>query len=169
MAKGGRGTGAGAITSDEVLLIDEDGSEIGYLPTTRALAMARERGLDLVRLDTMSSPPRCQLANAAGLEAEAARAARIAKGATAPPKEIRLRLATGAADLATRQRSAAALLEAGHRVKIRVELEAGQRSNPAPARAMLDGLIKALKDAGTPEGKPFSEKGAVAAVLAPRR
>jgi translation initiation factor IF-3 len=166
MARGRRHEGT--IRSDEVRLIDVDGSDLGYVPTERALVMARERGLDLVQLDQMSSPPRCQLARADALDAHAARAARIARGAAAPPKEIRLRVQTGAADLATRQRSAAALLEAGHRVKIRVEMDPGQRSNPAPARAILDGLVKALAGEGTPEKKPFSEKGAVAVVLAPR-
>ncbi|HWE63573.1 MAG TPA: translation initiation factor IF-3 [Chloroflexota bacterium] len=166
MARSGRHEAS--IRAEEVWLFDEDGSDLGYVPAVQAQAMARERGLDLVQLDQMSSPPRCRLARAATLEAQAARAARVARGATAPPKEIRLRVQTGAADLATRQRSAASSLAAGHRVKIRVELDPGQRSNPAPARAILDGMVKALASAGAPEAKPFNEKGAVAVVLVPR-
>jgi translation initiation factor IF-3 len=165
MARSGNRTAP--IRAAELWLFDEDGSDLGYVPTSQAQAMARERGLDLVQMDQLSSPPRFRLANAAALEARAARAARIARGAAAPPKEIRLRVQTGAGDLATRQRSAAALLEAGHRVKIRVEMDPGQRSNPAPARAILDALVKELAANGTPESRPFNEKGAVAVVLAP--
>lgn len=167
MAKGGRREAP--IQAAEIWLFDEEGADLGYVPTAQAQAMARQRGLDLVRMDQLSSPPRFRLASAAALETQAARAARMARGASAPPKEIRLRVQTGAGDLATRQRSAAQLLGAGHRVKIRVEMDPGQRGNPAPARAVLDGLVKALASAGTPEAKPFNEKGAVAVVLAPRQ
>ena len=156
------------IRAEEVWLFDRDGGDLGFVPASRAVALARERGLDLVQMEQLSSPPRFQLADAAAREAGQARAARVAKGASAPPKEIRLRVQTGAADLTTRQRSAAALLEAGHRVKLRVEMDPGRRGNPAPARAILDGLVKALSPTGSPESKPFNEKGAVAVVLAPR-
>ena len=165
MSRGGRDP---VIRAEEVWLFDQDGTDLGFVPTARAVALASERGLDLVQLDQLSSPPRFQLADAAARESEQVRAARVAKGASAPPKEIRLRVQTGAADLATRQRSAAALLEAGHRVKLRVEMDPGRRGDPAPARATLDGLVKALSAVGKAEGKPFNEKGAVAVVLAPR-
>ena len=156
------------ITADEVWLFDEDGRDLGFVPTPRALTLAGERDLDLVRLDQMSSPPRYGFADGAALQAAAARAVRVAAGAAKPPKEIRLRVLTGAADVDTRRRQAAALLEAGHRVKLRVELDPKTKSNPAPARAMIDSLVKSLAEVGKPEGKPFNEKGAVSTVLAPR-
>lgn len=157
-----------AIRSDEVWLIDADGGDLGFVSTARAREMARERGLDLVRIDTASSPPRCRLASAGAIDAAEARAARIARAAGSPPKEIRLRVQTGAADRETRQRSAAALLAAGHRVKVRVELDPARRGDPAPARAIVDEVIRALAADGAPERKPFNEKGAVAVVLVPR-
>jgi translation initiation factor IF-3 len=166
MAKQGKRDGE--VRSDEIWLFDEAGQDLGFVPTLRAQAMAHERGLSLVRLDQLSSPPRYALRDAGAHEKEAARAARIAAGEGAQPKEIRLRLAIGAADLETRRRNAASLLASGHRVKLRVEMDPGQRSNPAPARAMLDALVKGLAAEGRPDGKPFNEKGAVAVVLAPR-
>ncbi len=157
-----------AISATEVWLFDEHGQDLGFVSTAAAQAMAGERGLDLVRLDRMSSPPRYGFADAAARQTEAARGARVAAGAAKPPKEIRLRVLTGAADVETRRRQAAALLSAGHRVKLRVELDPKKRSDPGPARAMIDSLIKTLAEAGQPEGKPFNEKGAVSVVLAPR-
>ena len=88
-----KGNGAGGasvlITSAEVLLLDEDGTDLGFVSTTRALALAQERGLALVRLDDLSSPPRCQLLDAQTLAAETARADRLARATSAPPKELR--------------------------------------------------------------------------------
>ncbi|MDB5056826.1 MAG: translation initiation factor [Chloroflexi bacterium] len=149
----------------EVWLFDRDGADLGFVPAAEALALAQTRGLDLERLDQLSSPPRYGLRDAGAHEAESARAARIARGGEA--KEIRIRVSTGAADLETRKRSAASLLGSGYRVKIRIELDVGKRSDPAPARAILDGLVKSLVDVGHPEARPQSEKGAVAVTLAP--
>lgn len=165
MAKAGRQ--AAEIKSDEVWLFGEQGEDLGFVPTAEAQRRARERGLDLVRLDQLSSPPRFKLASGTAAQMESARAARMARGTSVPPKEIRLRVATGAADLAARQRSAASLLQSGYRVKVRVELDPGHRSDPLPARRILDAFIAALAALGAPERKPFNEKGAVAVVLVP--
>lgn len=165
MAKADRQTAE--IRSADVWLIGEQGEDLGIVPTVEAQRQARERGMELVRLDQLSSPPRYKIALGSAVQMDAARAARIARGASVPPKEIRVRVATGAGDLAARQRSAASLLESGYRVKVRVEMDPGRRSDPLPARSILDGLIKALSASGSVEQKPFNEKGAVAAVLRP--
>jgi translation initiation factor IF-3 len=157
-----------AANPSEVWLFDEEGRDLGFVPMPEAMALAAERGLDLVRLDNMSSPPRFALAQSAAWAADAARAARVAAGAAKPPKELRLRVATGAGDVETKRKQAEGLLAAGHRVKLRVELDPRKRSDPGPARALVDTLTKSLATVGTPEGKPFNEKGAVAVILAPR-
>ena len=148
----------------EVWLIDVDGADLGFVDASVALARARERGLDLVRLDQMSSPPRYGFMDAAAAQANLVREQRVARGEM---KEIRVRVATGAADLETRRKNAEALLASGYRVKLRVELDPARKSDPAPARAILDGMVKSLKPVGLPSSKPQSEKGAVAVTLEP--
>jgi translation initiation factor IF-3 len=164
---GKAGTRAQDADQREIWLFDQQGADRGFVTLAAARELARVAGLALTGPEGGSSPPRYRLEDAAR-EGAQARAARLARSATAPPKEIRLRVATGAADLETRRRSAQALLEGGYRVKIRVELDPARRSDPAPARAILDGLVRALAVAGAPDGRPFNEKGAVAVVLAPR-
>ena len=148
----------------EVWLFDADGTDLGFVDAAVALAAAQDRGFDLVRLDQLSSPPRYGLMDATAARASAARDARMARGEI---KEVRVRVATGAADLETRRKNATSLLASGYRVKLRVELDQARRSDPAPARAILDDLIKALKLVGRPSSKPQSEKGAVAVTLDP--
>jgi translation initiation factor IF-3 len=41
----------------EVRLIDEEGEQLGIVPTAQALAIARERGLDLVEVAPNAIPP----------------------------------------------------------------------------------------------------------------
>ena len=49
------------IRAREVRLIDEDGQMIGVMTSGQALSMARERGLDLVEVSPMATPPVCKL------------------------------------------------------------------------------------------------------------
>jgi len=45
----------------EVRLIDENGEQLGIVPTVDALRMAKERELDLVEVAGKSSPPVCKI------------------------------------------------------------------------------------------------------------
>ena len=45
----------------EVRLIDEEGAQVGVIPTFEALQMARDRGLDLVEVAPNAMPPVCRL------------------------------------------------------------------------------------------------------------
>lgn len=49
------------IREHEVRLIDDEGKMHGVTPTRDALAMAREKGLDLVEVDPNSKPPVCKI------------------------------------------------------------------------------------------------------------
>ncbi len=156
-----------AIMADEVLLYDQGGTDLGRASHAAALALARERGCDLVQDEVFSSPPRCRLVPAGDAgRLHAAREARIAAGG--PPKEIRVTTAMGVHDVETRRRQAAALLARGHAVKLTARLAKAERANPVKARALLEALARDLSDEGRVERKPFGESGALALVLAPR-
>ncbi|MCL7977364.1 MAG: translation initiation factor IF-3, partial [marine benthic group bacterium] len=43
-----------------VRLIDEEGEQVGIVPTDEARSMAEERGLDLVEVAPNSRPPVCR-------------------------------------------------------------------------------------------------------------
>ena len=45
----------------EVRLIDIDGKQIGIVPTSEALRIAYEKGLDLVEVNPSSNPPVCKI------------------------------------------------------------------------------------------------------------
>ncbi|MDC7223986.1 MAG: translation initiation factor IF-3, partial [Spirochaetales bacterium] len=47
----------------EVRLIDGEGEQRGIVPTSEALAMAKEADLDLVEVAPTSRPPVCKLLN----------------------------------------------------------------------------------------------------------
>jgi len=41
----------------QVRVVDEEGAQLGVMPTPKALEMAQERGYDLVEVAPMASPP----------------------------------------------------------------------------------------------------------------
>ncbi len=41
----------------QVRVVDEEGAQLGVMPTAQALALAQERGYDLVEVAPMASPP----------------------------------------------------------------------------------------------------------------
>ena len=45
----------------EVRLISENGDQLGIMPTSRALQLAEEAGLDLVKIAPKAQPPVCKI------------------------------------------------------------------------------------------------------------
>ena len=45
----------------EVLVIDDEGEQLGTMPTFEAIQLAQERGLDLVEVAPAAQPPVCRL------------------------------------------------------------------------------------------------------------
>lgn len=154
-----------AITASELYLTDDEGAERGLVTRERALALARERGCDLVQDGVFSSPPRCRLVPLGRAAAQAARAARIASGGS--PKEVRVGTGMGAGDVQTRRRQAAKLLAAGYSVKLSARLAKAERANPIAARALLEGLARDLATEGRVTRKPFGESGALSMLIEP--
>mgnify|MGYP005880401943 CR=1 FL=1 len=49
------------IRDREVRLIDENGEQLGVMPTAKAMELAEERGLDLAKIQPTAKPPVCKL------------------------------------------------------------------------------------------------------------
>ena len=47
----------GMIRMPQVRVVDEEGNQLGVMPTPQALEMAQEKGLDLVEVAPMAAPP----------------------------------------------------------------------------------------------------------------
>src|ERR1700684_2503714 len=53
-----------------VRVIDDDGTQLGVMPTEDALAQARQRGLDLIEGSPPASPPVCRISDYGRLKYE---------------------------------------------------------------------------------------------------
>lgn len=131
------------IKAVEVELLDLEGNLLGELPTAKALQMAKEQQADLVCINMMQSPPRCQLI--ARGKAKTA----IKPGSDTPKKskEIRLTPTIEQHDYETKLKQCEKLLTSGHPVDLVIKLSGKQ--GPI-AKELLQQIINDLKSAGKP-------------------
>jgi translation initiation factor IF-3 len=101
-------------------VIDDDGKQLGLLTKQEALAIARERELDLVEISPDADPPVCKIVDWGKYNYQ--RTKQLQKNRKTAKsldmKQIRFGLRIGAHDLEIKLGKVAKFLEAGHKVKI---------------------------------------------------
>lgn len=155
----------------EVRLIDDEGRQIGIIPTREALEMARERGLDLVEVAPNASPPVCRLMDYGKFRYEQSRKERDSRRNqhVIKLKEVRIEPKIGDHDLETKGRNAAKFLDGGDKVKLTVLFRGRSITHPELGKDLLDRLAEQLRDHGTIEQGARMEGRTMTMTLAPAR
>jgi len=153
----------------EVRVIDEEGQQLGVLPTSEALAIAQERGLDLVEVAPTAIPPVCRILDFGQYKYELQKREREAKRKQKSQtfKEIRLRVKIDVNDLRTKLRRAGEFLGEGDRVKVTVQFRGREMSHANLGRDLLDRAAELLAEHGTVERPPLLEGRNMYIVMAP--
>ena len=120
----------------EVRLIDENGQQVGVIPTFDALQMARERGLDLVEVAPNAMPPVCRLMDYGKYRYEQSRKERESRKHqhVVELKEVRIRPKIDDHDFETKGRQAAKFLDGGDKVKLTRPLPRPRNGPPGPGQ-----------------------------------
>lgn len=155
----------------EVRLIDEEGRQIGIIPTREAMEMARERGLDLVEVAPNAVPPVCRLMDYGRFRYEQSRRERDSRRNqhVVRLKEVRIEPKIGEHDLETKGRQAARFLDGGDKVKLSVLFRGRSITHPELGRTLLDQLADQLREHGTIEQSPRMEGRTMTMHMAPVR
>jgi translation initiation factor IF-3 len=142
-----------------VRVVDENGSQLGVLPTAQALAMAQERGLDLVEVAPMASPPVVKFLDFGQYKYELQKREKEAKrrSRSVEFKEVRLRPKIGVGDFDTKVHRAVEFLEEGDRIKVAVQFRGREMTHPEIGRALLERFVERIKDHGVVERAPLME------------
>jgi translation initiation factor IF-3 len=152
----------------EVRVIDEDGAQLGVLPTSEALEMARAKELNLVEVAPNAVPPVCKILDYGKYKYEEEKKERAARKHqhTSELKELRLRPRTDEHDLQVRARAARRFLEEGHKVRLVVRFRGRESSHPEVARAQINHIAERLSDIAVVERAPEMEGRGMYAILA---
>src|SRR5690348_9591516 len=143
----------------QVRVIDEEGNQLGVMPTPRALEMAQERGLDLVEVAPMAAPPVARFLDFGQYKYELTKREKEAKRRqrSVTFKEVRLSPKIGTGDFDTKVHRAVEFLSEGDRIKVTVRFRGRELSHPELGRNLLQRFTEAVKDHGVIERAPLLE------------
>ena len=143
----------------QVRVLDEDGSQLGVMPTHQALAMAQERGFDLVEVAPTAAPPVAKFLDYGQYKYELTKRDKEAKRKQRAVefKEVRLTPKIGIGDFDTKVHRAIEFLEDGDRIKVTVRFRGRELTHPEIGRNLLAKFGEAVKDHGTVDRTPALE------------
>jgi translation initiation factor IF-3 len=143
----------------QVRVIDEEGNQLGIMPTARALEVAQERGFDLVEVAPMASPPVTRFLDFGQYKYELAKREKEAKRRqrSVTFKEVRLSPKIGQGDFDTKLHRAVEFLGDGDRIKVTVRFRGRELTHPELGRVLLQRFAEQVKDHGVVERAPVLE------------
>jgi translation initiation factor IF-3 len=157
------------IRAPQVRLIDDQGGQLGIVQLREALAIAEERGLDLMEVAPNAVPPVCRIVDYGKFRYEQTKKDREARKnqKQAELKEVRLKPKTDDHDLEVKARQARKFLLSGDKVKFTVRFRGREIFHPDIGREMLEQMAEELRDVAIVEQRPLMEGRALSLMLAP--
>ena len=155
------------VRAREVRVIDEDGQVVGVMSSGQALAMAREKNLDLVEVSPMANPPVCRLMDYGRFKYEQAKKENEARKRqkTSELKEIRLSPKTDDHDIAVKVRKVEEFLGEGDKVKVVVRFRGREMAHPELGRRLLEQMMSDVKSIAVVERTPIMEGRMMSMIL----
>jgi translation initiation factor IF-3 len=154
-----------------IRLIDDEGEQVGIVPTDEARRMARERGMDLVEVAPNARPPVCKLMDYGKHKYEQARKLREArkKQHNIHVKEVKLRPRIETHDLEFKMRHARRFFEEGDKVKFTLMFRGREVTHPELGIRLLEQVKGELGDVAAVETAIAREGRTMTMVMAPLR
>jgi translation initiation factor IF-3 len=154
----------------QVRLIDENGTQVGIVPTHEALSMARDRGLDLMEISPSSHPPVCKICDYGKFKYEKKKKEQQAKKnqTIIKVKEIQLRPQTEDHDLDYKFKNVKQFLEEGDKAKITIMFRGREVAYTDQGFKLMEQLIEQVKDICIVEAPPKLEGKKLIMILAPQ-
>ena len=129
-------------------MIDDEGHQLGLMPTSDAWRAAVDRGLDLIEIVPNADPPVCKIMDFGKYKYEQSKKEKIQKKHQhiTLVKEIRFHPNTDTHDFDFKVRHARAFIEEGHKVKATVIFKGREITYKDLGRSMLEQFTEALSD-----------------------
>lgn len=157
----------------EVLVIDQEGNNLGALKTYDALKLARDAGLDLVEVSPNVTPPVCRIIDFAKYIYEQKKKERKSRVVTKLLKEFEFSPVIDIGDKQTRIRRAKEFLNDGHQVRLimlkKAKKKKGRKSQflPQLASEVFADILTNFTDYNSIEPEPKMESGKILLTFKP--
>jgi translation initiation factor IF-3 len=159
------------IRASEVRLIDEDGTQVGIVPTEQALQLASQRDLDLVEVAADARPPVARLLDYSKYRYEQEQKAKAARKhqQQVNVREIKLRPKIATHDYETKRGHVERFLRNRDKVKVTIMFRGREQAHPERGRTLLRRLYEDIEPLATIEQEPLQEGRNMSMMLAPVR
>jgi len=153
-----------------VRVIDDEGTQLGVMPTENALALARQKGLDLIEVSPTAVPPVCRISDYGRLKYEQSKKDKDArkKQKNWELKEVKLRPKIENHDYETKARMAERLLLDGGKVKVTIMFRGREITYTSFGKRLLDRMAADMTPIATVERDAKLEGKNMFMILAPR-
>ena len=154
----------------EIRVIDDTGQQLGIMPPPQALAIAKQKGLDLVEISPTASPPVCRIMDFGKYQYQEQKRAREARRhqKVIEVKEIKFRPKVDEHDYQFKKKHIERFLANGDKVKATIFFRGREMAHPEIGRRILERLIGELADVAVAEAAPRQEGNQMHVILSQR-
>ena len=152
-------------------MIGADGSQVGVLSRSEALAKAAADELDLVEVSPTAEPPVCRIMDFGKYLFEQNKKAHTAKRKQKQIqlKEVKFRPGTEKADYQVKLRNLIRFLTEGDKAKVTMRFRGREMAHTEIGRKLLDRLVIDLADYGAIEQHAAMEGRQITMVISPKK
>jgi translation initiation factor IF-3 len=147
----------------EIRVIDDTGQQLGIMPPPQALAIAKQKGLDLVEISATASPPVCRIMDFGKYQDQEQKRARDQK--VIEVKEIKFRPKVDEHDYQFKKKHIERFLDEGDKVKATIFFRGREMAHPEIGRRILERLIEDLTESAVAESTPRLEGNQMHVIL----
>lgn len=158
------------IRDREIRLIDVDGGQLGIFPSNKAMEMAYDKKMDLVKIAPNAKPPVCRIMDYGKYKYELAKKEKEAKKnqKVINVKEVRLTPNIESHDLNVKAKRAVDFLKDGDKVKVSVRFRGRELGHTEKGREVLSEFAKITSEVGFIDKHPKLEGKNMVMYLMPK-
>ena len=158
------------IRDSEIRLIGSSGEQLGIMSAARALEIADEQSLDLVKISPQANPPVCKLMDYGKFRFEQSKREKEARKNqhVVEIKEVRMSPGIDIGDFNTKLKNAQKFLTEGNRVKVSVRFRGREMAHTDIGRSLLLRFAEQAGEVASMERDPKMEGRSMSIFLVPK-
>ena len=148
------------IRDKELRVIDSDGTQLGIMPLRKAMEIAEQKNLDLVKIAPQANPPVCKIIDYGKFRFEQAKREKEARKnqRVVEIKEVRLSLNIDTHDFETKRNHALRFISEGNKVKASIRFRGREMGHPELGLDIMKRFADAMSEVANVE-KPAKLEG----------
>ncbi len=151
------------IRDPEIRVIGPNGDMLGIMPSRKALEIAADQGLDLVKISPTAVPPVCKIIDYGKYLFDQKKREKedSKKQSVVELKEVQLSATIDVGDMKTKANQSAKFLSKGNKIKIALRLKGRQMQHADLAFAVVNDFLAMLPEGSYKVDKPAKLEGRI--------